>query len=100
MDPREVFPNFFAIIDAARWVGRRAWPFLLGLTFLLLLAYVIANARAGWTLKEELQQVRAQSAPLSLREAAPPSVPDDENAARVYEQAFQRLPRLEKSPAA
>ena len=95
-----MFPNFYAVLDAARWTGRRVWPFLLGLTFLLLLAFVIANARAGQALEAELQKVRAEGAPLSLREAAPLPVPEDENAALVYEQAFQRLPRLEKMPAA
>jgi hypothetical protein len=98
MTRRDALPNFYAIVDAARWTARWARPYLLGLGFLLLLLYVIANARAGQALGQELSLIRAQGEPISLREAAPPPVPDDQNAALVYQQAFERLPRLDRSP--
>jgi hypothetical protein len=41
--------------------------------------------------------IRSQGEPLSLREAAPPPVPDDQNAAPLYEEGFHRLPRLQHS---
>jgi len=55
------------------------------------------NRTAGGALERELAQLREQREPLSLREAAPPQVADEENAALLYAQAFERLPRL--SPA-
>ena len=111
MNRREVFPNFYAVLDAIRWVRRLTrpfvlgfWrltrPFVLGFAFLLLLAFVVANVKAGRALEAELQRVRAQGEPLSLREAAPAPVPSSDNAAPVYDRAFQQLPRLEKAPAA
>jgi hypothetical protein len=99
MNRRKMFPNFYAITDAVRWTGRRLWPLFPGLAFLFLVVYVIANARAGQALQRELALIRAQGAPLSLREAAPSPVPVRQNAASVYAQAFERLPRLEKAPS-
>lgn len=95
MTRREALPNFYAVLDAARWTGRRLRPLLPGMAFLLLLGYVILNVTAGDALEQELSAIRSQGAPLSLREAAPPLVPDPENAARVYQQAFDRLPHPE-----
>jgi hypothetical protein len=88
----------------AAWIGRRTRSFLsgvawsaAGLTCLLLLATLITNGIVGQALEQELARVRERGEPLTLREIAPPPVPDAENAALVYEQAFNRLPRLEKA---
>jgi hypothetical protein len=100
MTRRDALPNFYAILDAARWTARRARPVLPALAFLLLLVYVIANARGGQALEQELSLIRGQGEPLSLSEAAPPPVPDSQNAAQVYAQAFARLSRHDPAPAA
>ena len=66
MNRREVFPNFYAVLDAIRWVRRLTrpfvlgfWrltrPFVLGFAFLLLLAFVVANVKAGRALEAELR---------------------------------------------
>jgi len=58
-----------------------------------LVAYLIAVAVTGARVEGELRRLKASGAPVTLTEAAPPSVPDDQNAAVLYEQAFQWLPQ-------
>src|SRR5438445_13607420 len=100
MNRREVFPNFYAVLDAIRWVRRLTRPFVLGFAFLLLLAFVVANVKAGRALEAELQRVRAQGEPLSLREAAPAPVPSSHNPAPVSDRASPHLPRPATDAAA
>src|SRR5439155_807371 len=83
----------------ARRLGRRVGALLPGLVGVCVLLFVVTNSLAGRALEGELALVRSEGAPLSLREVAPPSVPDNENAALLYQQAFQRLPRLAKPGA-
>jgi hypothetical protein len=107
-----LFPTFRAAVRAllgrggdagqAPGIGRRARRALAGmarsaaaLTCLLLLVTLVANGTSGRALEEELARIRKRGEPLTLREVAPPPVPDAENAALVYEQAFRHLPRLE-----
>lgn len=94
------FPTFRAAGRLLRRLGRLAgwgWrflrPVLAALVLFVLGAYVATNVTAGRELEHELALVRQQGEPLSLTEAAPAPVPDDENAALVYEQAFNALPR-------
>lgn len=68
-------------------------PILGGLFLLLLGGYVITNVYAGQELERELTSVREKGEPLTLREIAPPPLPDEENAALLYVKAFTLLPR-------
>jgi hypothetical protein len=78
-----------------RYAGRP-----LGILFLLLLmAYFIANAVAGRVLERELAAVRAKGEPLTLREMAPPSQPAENNAALVYQKAFDLLRNMRQADA-
>ncbi|MHC4248377.1 MAG: hypothetical protein ACYS9X_04550 [Planctomycetota bacterium] len=52
----------------------------------------IAVAKAD--IAEQLAAIRARGEPLTLAELAPPPVPDDENAAVIYEQAFAMMPAV------
>lgn len=73
---------------------KRFWS-VIAMTFLfLLVAYVAANVRSGRVLENELSAVRERGEPLSLKEAAPPLIPDAENAAVLYGRAFKMLPKL------
>jgi hypothetical protein len=105
----DLFPTFRAAARRAPHVRRRAWRIfsrlargaargVAGLTCLLLLTTLVANGVAGRALEQELARIRDRGEPLTLREVAPPPVPDAENAALVYEQAFRRLPRTERLP--
>jgi hypothetical protein len=95
---REIFPTFHAAADLARRGWRWSRPWLAGVVLLSLGAYVIANVAGGRALERELARIREAGEPLSLREAAPPAVPDEVNAAVLYDRAFHRLPRLERDP--
>jgi hypothetical protein len=73
-------------------------PVLAVLVVLGLATYFVTNVTAGRELERELSLIRQRGEPLTLAEAAPAPVPDDQNAALVYERAFQHLPRLEDGP--
>jgi hypothetical protein len=92
---RDHFPMFRAAGRRARVFGRRLVPVAAGALLLVILGSVVANEIAGRALERELTAVRAQGQPLTLREAAPLEVPDAENAAVVYAEAFQQLARAE-----
>jgi hypothetical protein len=91
------FPTFRAtarlLSSLFRWTWPIVRPILAVLVVLGLAAYVVTNVTAGRELERELSLIRQRGEPLTLAEAAPPPVPNDENAALVYEQAYQRLPR-------
>src|SRR5436305_86803 len=97
MSRHDVFPTFYLTAFLLRRIWRFFRPLLAIAGLLLLVAYVVVNRTAGAALEREMAQLREQGEPLSLREAAPPQVADEENAALLYAQAFERLPRL--SPA-
>ncbi|MHC5056255.1 MAG: hypothetical protein ACYTKD_16265 [Planctomycetota bacterium] len=52
----------------------------------------IAAAEAD--IEKQLAAIRARGEPTTYAELAPPPVPDDENAAVLYEQAFQLMPAV------
>jgi hypothetical protein len=89
------FPTFRAATVRARRSGRWVGLFCLGWLFVLLLVYVITNATGGRALERELAQIRDRGEALTVRELAPPPVPDAENAALVYQRALLSLPRQE-----
>ncbi len=74
----------------------------LGLVVLLFLLWLLANYTARKAVERELADIRARGEPVTFEEAAPPPVPDDENAAVVFELAFAELDacvsRLEADP--
>ncbi len=84
------FPSFRALPRnlwrAARWLWRKTWRVSLSILALLILAHLILNFIAGRRLEAELRNIRASGAPLTLKELAPPPVPDSENAAVLYSQ--------------
>ena len=45
-------------------------------------------------IEKELSRIRAEGEPVSLEELAPPLIPEDENAAFIYEKAFQKMERI------
>jgi len=71
---------------------RRGFRFYLLIFFLALIAaHQIFNLIAGLRLKAEFRRIRASGAPVTLAEAAPPKVPDDQNAALFYQRAYEGL---------
>jgi len=100
------YPTFKAVGNALwrapGWLGRgvirvwrRVWRFVVALLALLILAHLILNIVAGRRLEAELNRIRAAGQPLTLAEAAPPKVPDSQNAAPLYQQAFNGLRKPE-----
>jgi len=89
------FPTFRALPRRVgrgiAWLWRKTWRYTAALLALLVLAHLALNAVAGRQLGKELARLRAEGAPLTLAQAAPPPVPDSENAAPLYEKAFQGL---------
>ncbi|NIM04778.1 MAG: hypothetical protein GTO55_02410 [Armatimonadetes bacterium] len=75
-----------------RWLWRKTWRFSIALLILLIIAHIIFNFTAGRRLEAELARIRGAGDPLTVSEVAPPPVPDSENAALVYQQAFEGLP--------
>jgi hypothetical protein len=95
MESARAFPTFRALPGRVgrgiAWLWRKTWRYTAALVALLLLAHLALNAVAGRQLGKELARLRAQGAPLTLAQAAPPPVPDSENAAGLYEKAFAGL---------
>jgi len=96
--PASAFPTFRAIprglLAAPRWIGRllrRKWRPIAVVLAVLIAAHIVLNIVAGRRLEAELSRLRAEGAPLTLAEAAPPKVPDSENAAVLYRKAFEGL---------
>jgi hypothetical protein len=97
------FPTFRAI---PRWIGRlclriwrKIWRPIVVVLAVLIAAHLVLNIIAGRRLEAELSRLRAEGAPLTLAQAAPPAVPDSENAATLYLRAFWEL-GLTPSPTA
>ena len=55
------------------------------------ISYTIFNYILTRQLERELTEIRKSGAPVSLQELAPPPVPDTENAAILYQQAFHLI---------
>jgi hypothetical protein len=98
-DPHQDSERASAAVGAAptqlrgkrRGLWRRFWRYLLAVVALLILAHLTLNIVAGRRLKAELSRIRAAGQPLTLAEVAPPQVPDSQNAAPLYQQAFKGL---------
>ena len=74
------------------WLVRIAPRVGFGLLVLFGLAaipWTYFNIKWGRPLEVELAALKAQGMPLTLAEAAPEPVPDDQNAALVYNEVFQ-----------
>ena len=96
--PASAFPTFRAIprglLAAPRWAGRllrRKWRPIAVVLAVLIAAHIVLNIVAGRRLEAELSRLRAEGAPLTLAQAAPPPVPESENAAALYQKAFRGL---------
>ena len=62
---------------------------VLGVVLLIVsLAHLYINVMPEKQLEREFARMRARGEPVTLEEAAPPEIPDAENAALLYEQAF------------
>jgi hypothetical protein len=77
-------------------IWRKTWRFSLTLLILLVLAHTIFNFIAGRKLEAELNHLRQAGEPLTWVEAAPPPIPDAENAAVLYQKAFKSFQDTEK----
>jgi hypothetical protein len=96
------FPTFRA---APRWLlglpwrmargvarlWRKTWRYTAVVLALLILSHIVLNVVASRRLGRELARLRAEGAPLTPAEAAPPKIPDSENAALLYQKAFKGL---------
>lgn len=82
---------------AARAVVR-PWRWYAAILVPLVLAHIVFGIVAGRQLSSELAKVKASGAPVTMAELAPPAAPDEENAALVYQRAFEiAMPRSESS---
>jgi hypothetical protein len=101
--PAGAFPTFRSaprrLWQAVRWLWRKLWRPAAVLLALLIVAHLTLNVVAGRRLAHELNRLRAEGAPLTLAEAAPPPVPNAENAAVLYLRAFEGLDSLKDSKA-
>jgi hypothetical protein len=71
---------------------RRGFRFyLLIFSLALIAAHQIFNLVVGLRLKAEFRRIRATGAPVTMTEAAPPKVPDNQNAAPLYQRAYEGL---------
>jgi hypothetical protein len=68
------------------------WRCAAGLIGVAVLAHAVATIVTGQRLAHELARLKASGAPVTMAQAAPPPVPDDKNAAVLYQQAFKWLP--------
>ena len=82
MMARKYFPTFTAI---GRWMGFG----LLVLFVLLAIPWTYFNIKWGRELEAKLAALKAEGMPLTFAEAAPQPVPDDQNAAVVYQEVFR-----------
>jgi hypothetical protein len=89
--------EFFPTFGAARRnvkpflikAGRKSRRVLLGLLLVLVLAYSALNVYASMLLNRELVEIRAKGEPMRLGELAPAPMPDAQNAAVLYQKAFE-----------
>jgi len=106
---REAFPTFrtiparfLEIMHAApanflripRWLGKgwkKSWHYLLTAAIIISIPYVALDIYATSQLNHQLNLIRQKGEPLTLAEAAPPKVPNDQNAAILYERAAKAL---------
>jgi len=95
---KPLFPTFRALPSAllrkARGVKRcwkRSWHYLLGFAIILVFVYAALDIYATAQLNQQLHLIRAQGAPLTLAEAAPPPVSDSQNATIWYDRAVKAL---------
>lgn len=72
-------------------------PFLLPLfiyfyTFMFML--FVPSRTVNMEIEEELRRMEARGEPIGLEELAPPPVPEEENAAFIYQEAFKKMEEL------
>lgn len=93
--PAGAFPAFRAAPErlwrAVRWLWRKLWRPVAIVLAVLIIAHLALNIAASRRLERELARLRAEGAPLTVAEAAPPRVPEAQNPAPLYEKAFARL---------
>ncbi len=93
----DLFP-FFPRIPGYLWratraVGRAARKFLLYVLPPLLVIHIAATLITGRLVGKEMKRLADAGHPLTLAEIVPPVPPEGENAADVYQQAFDSLRR-------
>ena len=76
-----------------RWITRRTWKPVLAIILLALIADGVATLITGRMVEAEIDKIRARGEYLSYKDLAGQPVPDSENGALVYEQAFALMPR-------
>ncbi len=82
------------IIAPLRWTGRfirKTYKYTLALILVLALADVIASLILGHMLRDDIAAMKAKGFPVSAADLAGPRIPDKENGAVVYAQAFKLI---------
>jgi hypothetical protein len=83
------------------WPTKRGWKRIgIGLALFVAVLLVLNGFmawRAEWRLQARLAEIRAAGDPASIAELAPPSIPDEENAAAIMEQVRPRLDAFGKA---
>lgn len=70
-------------MEKLKWLG--------GLVVAFLLVHTGCNFWLGRQLKAKLAQIADSGAPISMKQVAPPPVPEEQNAAPLYQKAFDAL---------
>lgn len=97
-----VFFVFFSFLMWQKAICRgvksdRVFAFVTGIIFLVyLMTHAILNITTGLELSETLKQAKASGIKMTLEEIIPPPVPDEQNAALVYEEAFALVDKLKE----
>lgn len=70
-----------------KWIG-----IVLGALILLLIAlHIVLNIVFGIQLRNTIRDLKAQGKPMTIAEITPAPVPDNENAAKLYQKAFMLM---------
>lgn len=84
------------IVSSIRYPAKMLTCVLISVIFLFLVTYTIANFITGRELKGAIISAKKAGLPLTIKEIIPPPVPDNENAAILYEECFLIYEKLKK----
>ena len=93
-------PTFYAVGYLLRWLWRAIRPLLAVAALSMLAGYVYLNVSSGRALESELARIQSKGEPLSLREAAPPAVPEGQTQRRCTKRRSGICPGSCRGPEA
>ncbi len=91
---------FHALVRLFVWFFRmllRRWKPVLGTLLIIAVIYAAASAVLSYKVSRELARIKAEGSPVEMSDLAGPAVPDSENGALIYEQAFEGIRAIERS---